>query len=619
MIDSLPWLPRPPKNFSAQLRKLDPNDTSSLISATQWALDAEQLRKLGKIIPEKVEDGRLESIRLGILTMGTSDLILSPLRATGLRHGLSIDAVVADFGQVIHEALNPNSKFRTEWFDVLYVSLTAESLGLFEGNNTFEETIKNAKILISSILEGFASNKQARVLFETIVPPNMGPLGNSAMWISSSLRYQVSKINEAIYSFAAESHCAVFDVASVAETVGLDTWHDQIMWHHAKLPFSLHRIPLYCDHLCRVLSVLRGSSRKVLVLDLDNTLWGGAIGDDGLEGIVLGNGSAMGEAFLAVQRMALDLRKAGILLAVASKNDEDTALAVFDKHPEMLIKRRHLAAHAINWNRKSTNLCEMAKSLNLGLESFVFLDDNPGERVRMRAELPNVAVPEIGDDPAHYARLLYAAGYFERQNLTSEDLQRASFYSEDQQRLSQCEDSGFVVNYLKSLDMILDCRPISSIELSRATQLINKTNQFNLTTRRRTEDEVKTLSTDHSAFTLTARLSDKFGDLGLIAVAICTETKEKSWSIENLLMSCRVLNRGVEEAFMSVIAHEAQSRGVPKLIGRYIATGRNAMVANLFARLGFTEIGNQVCDQTAWELNPEAFITTTEHIQIVRN
>lgn len=617
MIEDLPWLPRPPSGFSAHLRGLLPNDTSSLISAAQWALDAEQLRRLGQRLPAIVQDGRIGSIRLGLLTMGTSDILLAPLRATGLRHRLLIEPVTSDFGQVLHEALNPNSKFRSERFDVILASLTAEGIGLYEGNDSPEATIKQATDLIFSIIEGLSSNQGAQVLLETLAPPSFGPLGNGDMWIPSSLRYQVTRVNEAIRSFAAERHCAVLDVAALAEAVGLDTWHDRVMWHHAKLPFSLHRIPLYCDHLCRTLAGLRGLSRKVLVLDLDNTLWGGAVGDDGLEGIVLGNGSAMGEAYLSVQRMALELRKTGILLAAASKNDEATALAVFDNHPEMLIKREHLSAYAINWNEKSKNLAEMANSLNLGVESFVFLDDNPGERARMRADLPAVAVPEIGDDPAHYPRLLHAAGYFERQSLTREDLQRADFYTTERQRSSEREDFSSVGDYLSSLDMTLNCMPINAVDLTRATQLINKTNQFNLTTQRRTEDEVKALLNDPTAFTLTARLSDKFGDLGLIAVAICKGTEAGAWTIENLLMSCRVLNRGVEEAFISVIAAAAKSHGVTELIGRYLPTERNAMVATLFARLGFTQIDKLVDGQTVWQLAPDACPPPPQAIRIV--
>lgn len=617
MIEDLPWLPRPPSGFSALLRGLDPADTSSLISAAQWALDTEQLRRLGQRLPAIVRDGRIGSVRLGLLTMGTSDILLAPLRATGLRHRLLIDPVTSEFAQVLHEALNPSSKFRNERFDVILTSLTAEGIGLSEGNDTPAVTIKQATDLILSVIEGLSSNQGAQVLIETLPPPSFGPLGNGDMWLPSSLRYQINRVNEAIRSFAAEHRCAVFDVAALAEAVGLDAWHDRVMWHHAKLPFSLHRIPLYCDHLCRTLAGLRGLSRKVLVLDLDNTLWGGAVGDEGLEGIVLGNGSALGEAYLSVQRAALDLRKSGILLAVASKNDEATAMSVFENHPEMLLKREHLSAHAINWNEKPKNIVEIAKSLNLGVDSLVFLDDNPGERARMRADLPAVAVPEIGDDPAHYPRLLYAAGYFERQSLTREDLQRAEFYSTERQRSSGRENFSSVEDYLGSLDMTLTCMPINAVDLTRATQLINKTNQFNLTTQRRTEDEVKALVNDPSVFTLTARLSDKFGDLGLIAVAICKRTERGAWAIENLLMSCRVLNRGVEQAFMSVIAAAARSHGITELIGRYLPTERNAMVATLFARLGFTQIDELSDGQTIWQLAPDACPPPPQEIRVV--
>jgi len=327
-------------------------------------------------------------------------------------------------------------------------------------------------------------------------------------------------------------------------------------------------------------------------LDLDNTVWGGVIGDDGLQGTELAEGDANGEAYRAVQRMALALRDRGIVLAVCSKNEDEIARLPFREHPEMLLRENHLAVFQANWNDKPTNIRAIAEALSLGLESMVFLDDNPAERAHVRQVLPEVAVPELPADPAFYARTLFAAGYFEAVVFSQEDLGRANFYQENARRIELQRQSGDLDVYLRSLNMEITFRPFDITGRARITQLINKSNQYNLTTRRYTEADVSQMENDPTCFTLQVRLSDIFGDNGMISVVICRENGPGEWEIDTWLMSCRVLGRRVEHMVLKHITEQAKKRAIHKLKGKYIRTDRNKLVEDHYPKLGFVQVGD---------------------------
>ena len=395
----------------------------------------------------------------------------------------------------------------------------------------------------------------------------------------------------------------LLDVASLAETVGLATWHDPGQWHAAKLSFAPALIPLYADHVARLLAALRGKTRKVLVLDLDNTLWGGVIGDDGLEGIAIGQGSAEGEAHLDIQRMALALRERGIVLAVCSKNEDATARLPFARHPDMILKEDHFAAFHANWVDKASNLRDIARTLNLGLDSIVFLDDDPAERAQVRFELPQVAVPEVFGDPALYPRIVAAAGYFEATAFSDDDRNRAEFYARNDERSAFIDQFSNLEEYLRSLDMEITFAPFNESGRGRIAQLSSRSNQFNLTTRRFTEADVKAMETDATLFTLQVRLTDRFGDNGMISVVVCRALPDETWEIDTWLMSCRVLNRGVEIMVLEELARAAEAGGAKALIGVYRPTDRNMMVKDHYRKLGFSPLRETADGVTRWRLD----------------
>jgi FkbH-like protein len=385
----------------------------------------------------------------------------------------------------------------------------------------------------------------------------------------------------------------------------------------AKFSFSDELIPLYADHVARTVAAVRGKTGKVLILDLDNTVWGGVIGDDGLEGIQVAQGDARGEAHLAVQRVALDLRKRGIVLAVSSKNTDAIAREPFEKHPEMLLKLDHIAVFQANWNDKATNIQAIADELSLGLDALVFLDDNPVERELVRRLLPEVAVPELPEDPAYYARTLAAGGYFEAVAFATEDLARASFYQDNARRASLQKQVGGLDAYLASLDMTITFQPFDMTGRARIVQLLNKSNQYNLTTRRYTDPEVAEAENDPEVFTLQVRLADIFGDNGMISVVICRPTDESVWDIDTWLMSCRVLGRKVEQMVLREILRHAQGAGIQTLTGTYRPTDRNKLVVDHYAKLGFTKIREEGSGSTRWELAVDGAEPESAPIKVV--
>jgi FkbH-like protein len=396
---------------------------------------------------------------------------------------------------------------------------------------------------------------------------------------------------------------------------GLAVWHDLALWHHAKQEIAPAAAPLYGDLVARWLAAIAGKSAKCLVLDLDNTLWGGVIGDDGLGGIEIGQGSAVGEAHLALQAYAKSLSQRGVILAVCSKNDQAVALEPFQAHPDMLLRQPDIACFVANWGDKPNNLRAIAQALNIGLDSLVFVDDNPFERALVRRALPMVMVPEIGDDPSRFVPILAAAGYFEATTITAEDRARADLYRGNAERDALRASATDLDAYLRDLDMRLIVRPFDRTGLPRIVQLINKSNQFNLTTKRYTEPMAEAVIEDRDAFGLQLRLLDRFGDNGVIAIVIGRRENGTTIKIDTWLMSCRVLGRGVEQATLAAIVSQAREMGAIRLMGAFIPSDRNAMVRGHYASLGFSVAPEDSRGGHEAELTLDGWVPAPTHIR----
>jgi FkbH-like protein len=613
----LQWLPPAPEDFSARLKALGSSTGPvgrELQSLALYRLDLNQLSRLAKAAAKARAEGKsldpLVPFRLAILSNSTIDFIVPALVASAARHGIALEVIQPSYDQVAQEALTPDSTVNRSKPDAVLFALDyrALPLKLVPGDAAASAALVDGAIgYLQALRDGIRANSTAVSIVQTFAPPAETLFGSLDRALPGTLRHVLDGINRELAASLPGTGDVLLDVAALAETVGLADWHNPQLWNLGKFAFSDELIPLYADHVARTVAALRGKSRKALILDLDNTVWGGVIGDDGLDGIQVAQGDARGEAHLAVQRLALDLRQRGIVLAVSSKNTDEVAREPFLKHPEMLLKLDHIAVFQANWNDKATNIQAIAEELALGLDAMVFLDDNPVERGLVRKLLPQVAVPELPEEPAYYARTLAAAGYFEAVAFASEDRDRAGFYQDNARRATLQKQAGGVDAYLASLDMTIAFQPFDATGRARIVQLINKSNQYNLTTRRYTEPEVIEAENAPGVFTLQVRLADIFGDNGMISVVICRPTpldsgEPAAWEIDTWLMSCRVLGRRVEHMVLRELLEHARAAGIRTIYGTYKPTEKNKLVVEHYAKLGFTKIAEDTSGLTRWEL-----------------
>lgn len=425
------------------------------------------------------------------------------------------------------------------------------------------------------------------------------PLGSLEAREPYGLARFIAGLNEKFAAYAAPGFY-LHDLNSLAAKIGLDRYHNPFQYYAYKFPMNYDVMPEVALSLAKIIRGILGKNKKCLVLDLDNTLWGGVIGDDGMEGIKIGRETPTAEAYTAFQEYVLALKKRGVILAVASKNDEAVARGGFS-HPDSVLDLADFATFHANWEPKNLSLAAIAAELNIGTDSLVFIDDNPAERQLIRDTMPEVAVPEVNPtDVFSYIRAIEGAGYFEPVSISADDQKRADTYRANAARQKMASAMGSYDDFLKSLAMQAEIDAFRPIYFDRIAQLTNKSNQFNLTTRRYTRADIENMAADSRYLTLYGRLTDKFGDNGLVSVVI-GEIKGDEVHIILWLMSCRVLKRGMEQAMLDALAAAAMERGCHKLVGYYYPTKKNPMVANLYGEFGFTKLSEAEGGAT-WEL-----------------
>ena len=603
------WLPLPSANWRRDLETALANDATGrlLRGFCSQQLNISQLRTVASTLAKARENGAelsaLRQVRLGLIGTGTLDFLADAIPGTAPRFGLQVSVAPIEY-DAIAQASYGGLDFGAP-LDLLAIvpdlrSFVRPAALLDEAGH--RQAVDAGIGMLERIVAATRGQSGCEIVLTTIPldPELLVGSADRAVW-GSDWRF-VGDLNARIVELAERAGLALWDLEALAATVGARAWRDPISLHAAKSPFAIGLAPLVADRLCALIAAVVGKSRRALVLDLDNTCWGGVIGDDGLDGIVLGQGDTVGEAFLALQRYALALRRRGIVLCVCSKNDDAVARAPFRDHPDMLLREEHIAVFQANWSDKATNLQSIAEQLSLNPDALVFVDDNPAERARVRQLFPEVAVPEPPDDPAFFVACLSAAGLFENGRLNADDLMRAGAYRENAARAEIRHQLGGYDEYLRSLEMVLTVRPFDPVGRARIAQLINKSNQFNLTTRRRTEAEVAAIETSPTHIGLQFRLADVFGDNGMICVVIVRLEAETA-VIDTWLMSCRVLERGVEQAVLNEIVRELGERGVATLTGEYIPTPRNGMVSDHYPKLGFAPSGDALGEASRWQLD----------------
>lgn len=521
--------------------------------------------------------------KLALLGTSTTSLLAPVLRAAAFRSGLQLEVYEGAYGNYQQEILDPGSGLYRSQPDLVVLLMNHRdlSLGPAGGESRALEFVANVRDLWQT-LRGRHPCHVVQVGFDV---PQGGAWGNLEDTLAEGRRRAVVKANLALAENLPPGVSFV-DVNAVAAQLG-SAFCSEAEWFSVKQYPSSVALPLFADHLCAHFGAALGLTSKVLVLDLDNTLWGGVIGEESVGGIRLGPPTAEGEAYLELQKYVKELQQRGVLLAVCSKNNLADAELPFRQHDAMHLKLDDFAAFVANWQDKATNLEVIAGELSLGLDSFVFLDDNPLERALVRARLPQVQVPECGTGPWEMLAALRRGMYFETLTLTREDLARHASYRSTAARKSLERSSASLDDFLLRLEMVAEHGPIDEHTVSRVTQLINKTNQFNLTTRRYTEAQVRNMAGSADWWGRWFRLADRFGDHGLVGVVLA-RIDDCRWTIDTWLMSCRVLGRRLEDFMLSVLLSAAQERGAVEVLAEYVPTEKNHLVRDLYPRLGFT-------------------------------
>jgi FkbH-like protein len=573
----------------------------SLSEAAPGYVETIQLDKALSGIAADAVEKRLTRLRVAILSSDTINHLLPGLRVAALRRGFFFDVFAGAFAQYRQEVLEPASRLKSFAPEVIVLSLSARAqigaLPIDADREHVEQVLQSEVAEVRSLWEAARHRFGAVVLQQTYLDVFEPIFGSYDRVAPASPARVIDRLNQLLAEAARDSGVALVDAARACARDGIDAWFDAARWLQGKMEIAPQAAGRYGELVARVVAAHRGRSRKCVVFDLDNTLWGGVLGDVGIEGLVLGEGSATGEAHLELQRYARRLNERGVILAVCSKNDPALAEQAFSRHPEMVLKRSDIACFVANWKDKAENLRDIAQTLNIGLDSLVFVDDNPAERARVREAFPMIAVPELPEDPAHYVRALADAGFFEAVSFTREDSTRAASYAANAEREALRSAAQSMDEFLRGLDMEITYGPVGDLELERATQLINKTNQFNTTGRRYSAKEMAQLALDPDSITLQFRLMDRLGDSGLVSVMILHLEHDGVAELDVWVMSCRVFGRQLEDEAMNIAVEQIRARGIETLSARFVPTGRNAVIGDLFRNLGFQQVSGSAAKE----------------------
>ncbi len=594
-------------------------------AASPWAgravgpqLDYSSLMKLRKFLPPSRDAQPAPAPRRIAVLGGPTTIQLRQLIEVFLAaERLPVEIYESEYGLFRQEILTPGSALDQFAPQVVFVATSVRDVSRLPDLNEDDPSVARMaeeEIAAWDQLWRTANTRwNATLLQNNFETPPGDVLGHYGVRHPAARKNYVHRLN-GLMAQQAPAYVVLHDLHDLAAEAGAHRWFDPRFYFEFKMPCGAECLVSYAHSVVSLLRGVLGRSKKVVVVDLDNTLWGGVVGDVGPGGIKLGQGSGEGEAFLAFQRYLKELQQRGVVLAVCSKNNDQQAREPFQQRDEMVLKLSDFSCFVANYNTKADNLRRIAERLDLKLDSFVFVDDNPAERAIVRRYVPEVAVPDLPEDPAGYIRALAEQRYFETASLTREDAARTRYYSENAQRRELAAQAADLDSFLESLGMRMTVSPIDDMNVERAAQLLNKSNQFNLTTRRYTLAEVRQMAGSPQWRTLTFRLRDTLGDNGLISV-ILVRPEGDSLNVDTWVMSCRVLQRGVEQCARNELVALARREGCRRILGTYIPTAKNALVKDHYAKLGFTPAGADG-ETTFWSLEVGGEISPlTHHIQ----
>ena len=568
-------------------------------------------RLLKEISPE------LPQIKIALVGDTATQLLCTAIRGMGVERGYNINIFEAEYNQVERQLLDPTSDLYQFNADFIVIFQSSHKLGEHHSMLSTEQQAALADDRISflaSVCENpaLAGKKIIYFNYPEIEDTVFGSYANK---VDSSFTYQVRKLNYELMRLSQQyQNLFICDIAGLQNKMGRDQMFAANVYTSTEMILSMDALPYVASRVMDIVCAVKGQFKKCLILDLDNTVWGGVIGDDGLEGIQLGHGLGIGKAFTEFQMWVKKLKQRGIIVCVASKNNEDTAKEPFEKHPDMVLKLDDIAVFQANWDTKVDNIRTIQSILNIGFDSMVFLDDNPFERNMVRENIKGITVPELPEDPAEYLEYLYSLNLFETASYSNLDKDRTKQYQVEAQRVSLSKTFTNEADFLRSLNMVSVVSGFTKFNTPRVAQLSQRSNQFNLRTVRYTDADIEALANDPNVIDLSFTLEDKFGDNGLIAVIIMKPLDKETLFVDTWFMSCRVLKRGMENFTLNTMVEKAKAAGYKKIVGEYLPTPKNKMVENHYIGLGFTRIERAATAQ--YELAVEEYKNRECYIEI---
>jgi FkbH-like protein len=549
----------------------------------------------------------LKPFRLGIARSFTIEPVVPILRARAILEGIDLAVTLGAFNNFGAEMLDAASILLEPPPDAVLLALQTRDVAPrlwadYPGADVdaTQELVDQAVEFYKELIKGMRRMSPVPLIVQGLETPLHLTFGVFDGRLALGQSAAISLVNRRLCEFAALQTGVYFlDMDALVAGFGRRSWYDDHKWLTARAPIAAPAQPTFAEAILRLVVPLCRGTAKVLALDLDNTVWGGVVGEDGIAGLDVGT-EHPGAGYRALQQTALDLRKRGALIVLCSKNNEADAFEALDKHPGMLLRREHVAAHRINWNNKADNLRSLAKELNLGLESFVFVDDNPTERALVRRELPDVRVLELPEDPVRYAEALANVLWFEQLSLTGEDAARTELYAQERDRQVALGEVGNLEKFLETLGVWVSVAAVDAGSVARAAQLTQKTNQFNLTTRRYQESMLAERAASANWGVYVLKSGDRFGDNGIVCVGIVDFAGDIA-EIDSFLMSCRVIGRGVETAFLASLIQLSIARGGKRMRGWFLPTAKNAPAAEFYAQHGFVAVERDAQGSTLWE------------------
>jgi len=551
----------------------------------------------------------LKKLRVALLSSFSIEFLRPHLILQAFLSGIQVDIYVAGFDQFQQEIRNPGSNLYSFAPDVVILAVEGEawlpeiySDGPAYAMTGFDEVIRNFANELRNLVAAFRRHSTATLLINNLVVPAQRQLGVLDAQSEFGQRAGVAQANDQLAEVArASAGVFAFDYERVVSYHGAAHWYDQRMSFYASAPVSMSMLPKLASEYLKYFRAVSGLAKKCLVLDLDNTLWGGVIGEDGLSGIALDT-TYPGNAFRAFQREIANLQKRGVILAVASKNNLGDVEEVFDKHPHMILKAEHFSAMEVHWKPKSVSLELIARKLNISLEHMVFVDDNPAECAEVSQHLPMVTVIQLPKQPELYVAALHEHGWFDTISLSKEDQRRGDLYKQRDLAETMREQSASLDDFLQGLQMEIVFAPVTASSLARSVQLTQKTNQLNATTLRLNASDITSRMNDSSRWLTAVTVKDRFGDNGIVGLTI-SRLQSRVMEIELFLLSCRVIGRNVETAMLAHLCDQALRRDASELRGKIVPTAKNIPVRDVFERHGFEKLEELLSGETTWRLD----------------